>query len=124
MALAIVALVLAVTPPLFTAAVPGIELKASARRVTAGLRLAREVAIRSGRDVAFTLDLEARTFEIGSGFRNGKLPQDLVLKLEAAQTEQLSEHRGRSASSRTAAPPAGASSWPWGIGVIRSGSNG
>lgn len=92
--LAIAALVLTITPPLFTAAVPGVELKASARRVMAGLRLARELAIRNGRDIAFTLDVEARTFEVGDESRNGRLGEDLELKLEVAETEQLGEHRG------------------------------
>jgi len=92
--LAIAALVLTITSPLFTAVVPGVELKASARRVMAGLRLARESAIRNGRDIVFILDVEARTFEVGDGFRDGKLGEDLELKLEAAETEQLDEHRG------------------------------
>jgi len=92
--LAIAALVLTITPPLFTVAVPGVKLKASARRVMAGLRLARELAIRDGRDIAFILDVEARAFEVGDESRNGKLGEDLALKLEAAETEQLGEHRG------------------------------
>lgn len=92
--LAIAALLLAVTPPLITSALPGVELKASARRVVAGLRLAREEAIRSGGDIAFTLDVEERTFEVDGGFRNGKLSADLDLKLEAAETEMLNERQG------------------------------
>jgi len=92
--LAIIALILAVTPPLITAAIPGAELKASARQVAAGLRLAREEAIRTGRDVAFTLDLETHSFEVDGRFRRGKLPKGLDLKLEAAETEMLDEHRG------------------------------
>jgi len=92
--LAIAALLLAITPPLITAAMPGVELKASARRVAAGLRLAREEAIRTGHDVAFTLDLETRSFEVDGRFRRGKLPKGLDLKLEAAETEMLDEQRG------------------------------
>jgi general secretion pathway protein H len=92
--LAIIALLLAITPPLITAAIPGAELKASARRVAAGLRLAREEAIRTGHDVAFTLDLETRSFEVDGRFRRGKLPKGLDLKLEAAETEMLDEQRG------------------------------
>lgn len=92
--LAIATLLLAITPPLLTAAIPGAELKASARRVASGLRLAREEAIRSGRDVAFTLDLETRTFEVDDRFRKEKLPGDLELKLEAAETEMLDDYRG------------------------------
>ena len=92
--LAIAALLLAVAPPLITAAIPGAELKASARRVAAGLRLAREEAIRTGHDIAFTLDLETHSFEVDGRFRRGKLPKGLDLKLEAAETEMLDEHRG------------------------------
>ena len=92
--LAIAAVLLTITPPLITAAIPGIELKSSARRVMSGLRLAREVAIRNGRDIAFTLDVEARTFAVDGGFRNGRLPEDLELKLEAAETEMLNDHTG------------------------------
>jgi general secretion pathway protein H len=92
--LAIATLLLAIAPPLITSAIPGVELKTSARRVAAGLRLAREEAIRSGRDITFTLDLQARTFEVEGRFRKGKLPQDLKLKLEAAQKEMLDEDRG------------------------------
>jgi general secretion pathway protein H len=92
--LAIATLLLAITPPLITSALPGVELKSSARRVAAGLRLAREEAIRSGRDTAFTLDVRERTFQVDGGFRNGKLPEGFELKLEAAETEMLSDHAG------------------------------
>jgi len=92
--LAIAALLFAVSPPLITAAMPGVELKASARRVAAGLRLAREEAIRSGSDIAFTLDLKERTFRVDGGYRDGKLPEGLKLKLEAAEREMLSDQVG------------------------------
>lgn len=92
--LAIAVLLLAITPPLITAVLPGVELKASARRVAAGLRLAREEAIRSGRDIAFTLDIEARTYRVDGGFREAKLADGLALKLEAAATEMLGDHAG------------------------------
>lgn len=92
--LAIATLLLAIVPPLISSALPGVELKASARRVAAGLRLAREEAIRSGRDTAFTLDLEERTFQVDGGFREGKLPEGPKLKLEAAEREMLSDHAG------------------------------
>jgi general secretion pathway protein H len=85
--LALAALLLAVAPPLITAALPGAELKSSARRVAAGLRLAREEAIRSGGDVAFTLDVENRFFEIDGGFRRASLPRGLVLEITAAESE-------------------------------------
>jgi len=92
--LALATLLLALAPPLITSAMPGVELKAAARRVAAGLRLAREQAIRSGSDASFILDVEAREFEVEGGYRVSRLPEDLELKLEVAEQEMLTEHAG------------------------------
>jgi general secretion pathway protein H len=92
--MALAALLLAVAPPLITSALPGAELKSSTRRIAAGLRLAREEAIRSGRDVAFTLDLENRTFKVDGDFRLTSLPEGLDLKLTAAESEMRGERVG------------------------------
>lgn len=92
--LAIAALLLAVVPPLFSAALPGVELKAAARRVASGLRLAREEAIRSGRDAAFVLDVEGRAFRVDGPYRVTPLPVGLDLKLEAAESEMQGEGVG------------------------------
>lgn len=92
--LAIATLLLALAPPLIGSAIPGVELKAAARRVVSGLRLTREEAIRSGRDAAFTIDVEARAFQVDGGYRRAQLPEGLDLKLEAAEAEMLSDHAG------------------------------
>jgi general secretion pathway protein H len=92
--LAIATLLLAIAPPLITSALPGVELKAAARQVTSGLRLAREEAIRSGRDTAFVIDVDTRVFEVEGGYRRTNLPEDLDLKLEAAEREMRNEHTG------------------------------
>jgi len=92
--LAIATLLLAIAPPLITSALPGVELKAAARRVTAGLRLAREEAIRSGRDATFVIDVDSRVFEVEGGYRRSNLPEDLEVKLEAAEQEMLNDHTG------------------------------
>ena len=94
MVLAIAALLLAVVPPLFSAALPGVELKAAARRVASGLRLAREEAIRTGRDAAFVLDVDERAFRIDGPYRLTRLPKGLDLELEAAETEMRGEGVG------------------------------
>jgi general secretion pathway protein H len=44
-------------PPLFSAAMPGVEMKAAARKTLTSLRLARELAIRQGADQAL-IDVE------------------------------------------------------------------
>ena len=92
--LALATALIAIVPPLITAAIPGIELKSSSRRIAAGLRLAREEAIRTGRDIAFTLDLEQHTYRVDGNFRQVSLPEGLALKLTAAESEMLEEQVG------------------------------
>jgi general secretion pathway protein H len=92
--LALATLLIALVPPLITSAIPGVELKAAARRVATGLRMAREEAIRSGGDAAFVMDVEHRAFRVDGGYRRVELPEDLTLKLEAAESEMLSEQAG------------------------------
>lgn len=92
--LALATILIAIVPPLITAAVPGVELKSSSRRIAAGLRLAREEAIRSGRDIAFTLDLDEHTYRIDGDFRQVNLPKGLDLKLTAAESEMLDDQVG------------------------------
>jgi len=92
--LALATALIALVPPLIATAIPGTELKASARKVAAGLRLAREEAIRSGRDVAFVLDLEEHSYHIEGAFRRILLPQSLNLRLEVAETEMNRDQSG------------------------------
>ena len=93
MVLAIAALVLTVVPPLMSAALPGVELKAAARRTLSSLRLARETAIRSGGDSILIVDVEGHRLEL-PGYRTISLPQRVDLQLEAASGEMLDEQRG------------------------------
>lgn len=94
--LAIAGLLLAVTPPLITAALPGVELKAAARRTAGALRLTRETAIAEGRPAAFVLDIEQHRYRIeGAGrARDGALPAGIDLKLVAAEDEMRGETVG------------------------------
>lgn len=92
--LALAGAMLAIAPPLISAAFPGVELKAAARRTAAGLRLAREEAIRSGRDAAFTLDLAGRSFRVDGDYRPARLPERVQLRMEIAESEQLDPQIG------------------------------
>jgi general secretion pathway protein H len=92
--LAIGGLLLAVAPPLINAALPGVELKAAARRTAGALRLAREIAIADGRDAAWVLDIEQHRYRIDGDHRSGSLPDDLELELVAAEEEMQSEQVG------------------------------
>ncbi|MFN2169582.1 MAG: GspH/FimT family pseudopilin [Anaerolineae bacterium] len=91
--LAIAALLMAVVPPLISAALPGVETKAAARRTMANLRLARETAIRNGEDAALTVDVEQRRLEL-PGFRAVSFPERVQMHLEAASREMVDESRG------------------------------
>ena len=92
--MALAALLMAAAPPLITAALPGVELKAGARRVVSGLRLARETAIRNGDPVGFIIDVEGRTVKIEGDFPQRSLPKNAVVKLVAAQSEMQGDDIG------------------------------
>ena len=92
--MALAALLMAAAPPLLTAALPGVELKAGARRVVSGLRLAREEAIRNGIEVAFVVDVEGRSVQIEGDFPRLSLPEKAVVKLVAAQSEMREDGVG------------------------------
>jgi len=92
--LALATLLIALVPPLISSAIPGVELKSSARLVASGLRLAREEAIRTGREVAFTLNLEDRSYQVEGPFRFISLPKGLDLKLIAAESEMQNDQLG------------------------------
>ena len=92
--LALATLLIALVPPLISAALPGVELKSSARKVAAGLRLAREEAIRHGRDVAMIVDLEDHSYQVEGTFRRVVLPKGVELSLVVAENEMGSDQRG------------------------------
>ncbi|MBK1722102.1 GspH/FimT family pseudopilin [Thiocystis violacea] len=91
--MAIAALIMTAVPTLFSAALPGIEMKSAARRTVATLRLARESAIRRGEDQALLVDIEAHRLSL-PGYRSLSLPKGLTIGLEAASREMLDEQRG------------------------------
>lgn len=91
--LAIAALAMAAVPSLFSAAMPGLEMKSAARRTLTSLRLTRELAIRQGTDLALIVDVEERRLDV-PGHRSLSLPKRLELRLEAAEREMIDEQRG------------------------------
>lgn len=92
--LAIGGLLLTLTPPLITAALPGVELKAAARRTAGALRQTREIAIASGEDAAWRIDTEDGRYSIPGRGRSGALPSDIDIELVAARDELESERIG------------------------------
>ncbi len=82
--LTILALSAAVVPPMFNAALPGVETRATLRQVVAGMQQARSLAITRNAPVALTLDRQAHRFELGE--RHHPLPSDV--SIEVAGHEQ------------------------------------
>lgn len=84
--LAIVVGVLALSPPMFAGAIAGNEPRSAARQVMAALRYARSTAVASRQDVAFTLDLDRRRYQVDSRPAVA-LPSSLAYTLITAESE-------------------------------------
>ena len=92
--MAIVAVVLAVIPPVVSSAFPGVELKSTARQLAAGLRTARERALAARTDAALEIDVEEHWFQISGGERRTAIPEKLQVQLVTADAELASDARG------------------------------
>ena len=92
--LAILAAVYAVAMPRIGGGISGVELKSAARKVAAGLRQARNVAVAQRKEAVMELDLERRVFHLTGEDREYALPEKIDLKLFTAQQELVSEKLG------------------------------
>ena len=70
------------------------DLKAAARTVASGLRQAQSTAMATRKDAVLTIDVESREFVTSLETTPRKLPDNVELKLYAAQSEVTSERRG------------------------------
>lgn len=70
------------------------DLKAAARTLASGLRQAQTTAMATRKDAVLTIDVESREFVTTVSTTPHKLPDNLELKLYAAQSEVSSERRG------------------------------
>jgi general secretion pathway protein H len=92
--LVILGLTLAVAVPLFARALPGLELKSSARTVAATMREARSLAIADNREIAVAIDLDTRTIDL-AGLRSEALGDGIDLRLFTAAEELIDRGAGR-----------------------------
>lgn len=83
----IMVLAYAMTAPMISAGLSGAELKAAARQITAGLRKARSEAVVRKNEVALTIDVENRQFELSGDKRVYRLPEKIEISLLTAQSE-------------------------------------
>lgn len=91
--LVILGLLLSLAPIAFQRALPGLELKQSARDVAAALRQARGVAVRDNRESVLIVDTDARTYRLDGGEAR-QLDRELQIALFTAESELIDEHAG------------------------------
>ncbi len=92
--LVVAAIMMAVVPPMISSALPGAELKASARKVAAGLRYARNRSLISDEETTLMLDLETKQFKVSGKKKNFQIHKDLELTLLTAESEMVEEKKG------------------------------
>ena len=92
--LAIAGLIMAVTPALLSKAMPGLQLKSTARQLAAGLRFARGRAVVRRTEAVLTLDLEARSVTVSGREGSLSIPDDLDIELVSAVSELEDETLG------------------------------
>ena len=85
--LALMAIVAGFVMPMFGGPVSTSELRASARQLAAGLRLAQSEAISEHRETFLVLDLSGRRFKVDHDPREYRLPSKIDIKLFTAQND-------------------------------------
>ncbi len=92
--LALMAIIAAMVLPTFGGGVSTTELRSSARRVAAALRMARENAVATRKESRLNFDLEQRTFQLDQDPHAYTLPKEVELKLFTAQSDIANERAG------------------------------
>ena len=88
------AMAYALASPMISSGVSGTELKASARQLAAGLRRARSEAVARRHEVAMTVDVDGRHFQLSGDQRVYRLPKSVTVQLFTAQSELVSGSAG------------------------------
>jgi general secretion pathway protein H len=91
--LLVIALVAALSPPLFSSGVSASQHRAAARDVAQMLRLARTEAVAKRTDIGVDFNLEQRTMQMpaASNKRIAKIPEGIDIKLTTTAAETKSE---------------------------------
>ncbi|MGE5090223.1 MAG: GspH/FimT family protein [Candidatus Levyibacteriota bacterium] len=92
--LALMAMITAFVFPMFGGPVSTSGLRASARSIAAGLRLARSEAVSQRRETFLTLDVANRRFKVDDDPRVHALPKGVELKLFTAQNDLVNDKVG------------------------------
>jgi general secretion pathway protein H len=92
--LLLMGMIYALAGPMIDLGGSGVDTKAAARQLAAGLRKARGTAIAESRDAVLTLDLDARKFSVTGDPKAYALPAKVDLALFTAQSEQVAAATG------------------------------
>ncbi len=84
-------LLLAVTPPLISSAMPGVELKGTTRTLVSALRQTRRQAIGDARPHGLTIDLPGREMRVPGHSRAVPIPERIDLELTVADSRHTSD---------------------------------
>lgn len=92
--IALMAIVAGFVIPRFGGPISTSELRASARQLAAGLRLARSEAVSERRETFLVLDVAGKRFKVDREPREHPLPSRIELKLFTAQNDLVSADVG------------------------------
>jgi general secretion pathway protein H len=92
--LALMAIVAGFVIPMFGGPVSTTELRASARQLAAGLRMARSEAVSERRETFLVVDVAGKRFKVDRDPQEHALPSRIELKLFTAQNDLVSESVG------------------------------
>ena len=92
--LALMAIVARFVLPMFGGPISTSELRATARQLAAGLRLAQSEAVSQRRETFLLLDVAGKRFKVDNDPHAHKLPSKVELKLFTAQNDLVSESIG------------------------------
>ena len=92
--IALMGIIAALVVPMFGSPVSTSELRATARQLAAGLRLARSEAVSERRETFLVVDVAGKRFKVDREAREHALPAKVELKLFTAQNDLVSENVG------------------------------
>lgn len=92
--IALMGIIAALVVPMFGGPVSTSELRATARQLAAGLRLARSEAVSERRETFLVVDVAGKRFKVDREAREHALPSKVDLKLFTAQNDLVSANVG------------------------------
>ena len=92
--IALMAIIAGFVVPMFGGPISTSELRASARQLAAGLRLARSEAVSQRRETFLVLDVAGKRFKVDRELQEHALPKGVELKLFTAQSDLVDANVG------------------------------